>query len=237
MKLYPAIDLHDGMAVRLYKGDYNQVTQYGDPVTQALKFKEMGATFLHVVDLDGAKDGSFKNLEALKRIVNDAKIDVELGGGIRSLEQIDTLLNIGVKRVILGSSALNLDFVKSAVDKYGSDKIVVGIDCKNMKVATHGWLNTTDIDAIEFAKKLENIGIKTVIFTDIAKDGTLEGINTNQTKMLIDNTNLMVVASGGAKSLKDIENAKGIGCFGIILGKSLYSNQIDLKEAINKYED
>jgi phosphoribosylformimino-5-aminoimidazole carboxamide ribotide isomerase len=237
MKLYPAIDLHDGMAVRLYKGDYNQVTQYGDPVTQALKFKEMGATFLHVVDLDGAKDGSFKNLEALKRIVNDAKIDVELGGGIRSLEQIDTLLNIGVKRVILGSSALNLDFVKSAVDKYGSDKIVVGIDCKNMKVATHGWLNTTDIDAIEFAKKLENIGIKTVIFTDIAKDGTLEGINTNQTKMLIDNTNLMVVASGGAKSLNDIERAKEIGCYGIILGKSLYSNQIDLKEAISKYED
>jgi len=237
MKLYPAIDLHEGKAVRLYKGDYDQVTTYGDPVTQAKKFKEEGATFLHVVDLDGAKDGSFKNLEALKRIITEAKIDCELGGGIRSISQIDTLLNIGVKRVILGSSALNLDFVKEAVDKYGSEKIVVGIDCKNMKVATHGWLNTTDIDAIEFAKKLESIGIKTIIFTDIAKDGTLEGINTNQTKMLIDNTNLDVVASGGAKSLKDIENAKSIGCYGIILGKSLYSNQIDLKEAIEKYED
>ena len=154
MKLYPAIDLHDGKAVRLYKGDYDQVTTYGDPVSQALKFKEQGATFLHVVDLDGAKDGSFKNLEALKRIINEAKIDCELGGGIRSLSQIDTLLNIGVKRVILGSSALNLEFIKEAVSKYGSEKIVVGIDCKNMKVATHGWLNTTDIDAIEFAKKL-----------------------------------------------------------------------------------
>ena len=237
MKLYPAIDLHDGMAVRLYKGDYNQVTQYGEPVLQAKKFKEMGATFLHVVDLDGAKAGNFKNLEALKKIINEAKIDVELGGGIRSLEQIDVLLNIGVKRVILGSSALNLDFVKEAINKYGSDKIVVGIDCKNMKVATHGWLNTTDIDAIDFAKKLENIGVKTIIFTDIAKDGTLEGINTNQTKMMIDNTNLDVVASGGAKSLNDIKNAKEIGCFGIILGKSLYDNQIDLKEAILKYED
>ena len=237
MKLYPAIDLHDGMAVRLYKGDYNQVTEYGEPVVQAKKFKEMGATFLHVVDLDGAKAGNFKNLEALKKIINEAKIDVELGGGIRSLEQIDVLLNIGVKRVILGSSALNLEFVKSAIDKYGSDKIVVGIDCKNMKVATHGWLNTTDIDAIDFAKKLENIGIKTIIFTDIAKDGTLEGINTNQTKMIIDNTNLDVVASGGAKSLNDIKAAKEIGCFGIILGKSLYDNQIDLKEAILKYED
>ncbi|MBQ9900084.1 MAG: 1-(5-phosphoribosyl)-5-[Acholeplasmatales bacterium] len=237
MKLYPAIDLHDGMAVRLYKGDYNQVTQYGDPVTQAKKFKKMGATFLHVVDLDGAKAGNFKNLEALKNIIDIAKIDVELGGGIRTIDQIDVLLNIGVKRVILGSSALNLDFVKEAINKYGSSKIVVGIDCKNMKVATHGWLNTTDIDAIEFAKKLEEIGVKTIIFTDIAKDGTLEGINVNQTKMMVDNTNLDIVASGGAKSMNDIKNAKEIGCFGIILGKSLYDNQIDLKEAILKYED
>ena len=237
MKLYPAIDLHDGMAVRLYKGDYNQVTQYGDPVTQAKKFKEMGATFLHVVDLDGAKAGNFKNLEALKNIIDIAKIDVELGGGIRTIDQIDVLLNIGVKRVILGSSALNLDFVKEAITKYGSSKIVVGIDCKNMKVATHGWLNTTDIDAIEFAKKLEEIGVKTIIFTDIAKDGTLEGINVNQTKMMVDNTNLDIVASGGAKSMNDIKNAKEIGCFGIILGKSLYDNQIDLKEAILKYEE
>ena len=237
MKLYPAIDLHDGMAVRLYKGDYNQVTQYGDPVTQAKKFKEMGATFLHVVDLDGAKAGNFKNLEALKKIIDIAKIDVELGGGIRTIDQIDVLLKIGVKRVILGSSALNLDFVKEAITKYGSSKIVVGIDCKNMKVATHGWLNTTDIDAIEFAKKLEEIGVKTIIFTDIAKDGTLEGINVNQTKMMVDNTNLDIVASGGAKSMNDIKNAKEIGCFGIILGKSLYDNQIDLKEAILKYED
>ncbi len=237
MKLYPAIDLHEGKAVRLYKGDYDKVTTYGDPVMQAKKFKEEGATFLHVVDLDGAKAGNFLNLEALKGIINEAKIDCELGGGIRTIEQIETLLNIGVKRVILGSSALNLDFVKEAVNKFGSDKIVVGIDCKNMKIATHGWLNETDIDAIDFAKKLENIGIKTIIFTDIAKDGTLEGINANQTKMLIDNTKLDIIASGGAKSLADIDKAKEIGCYGIILGKSLYSNQIDLKEAILKYED
>jgi phosphoribosylformimino-5-aminoimidazole carboxamide ribotide isomerase len=236
MKLYPAIDLHDGKCVRLYKGDYNQVTEYGDPVPQAKKWKDMGATFLHLVDLDGAKDGGFKNLEAVKAILSTG-IDAELGGGIRSLEQIDVLLSIGIKRVILGSSALNLDFVKDAVNKFGSDKIVVGIDCKNMKIATHGWLNETDIDAIDFAKKLENIGIKTIIFTDIAKDGTLEGINANQNKMLIDNTKLDIIASGGAKSLADIEKAKEIGCYGIILGKSLYSNQIDLKEAILKYED
>ena len=233
MKLYPAIDLHEGKAVRLFKGDYNQVTDYGDPKTQALKWKEAGATFLHLVDLDGAKDGGFKNLEAVKAILSTG-IDAELGGGIRSLEQIDVLLSIGIKRVILGSSALNLDFVKQAIDKYGSDKIVVGIDCKNMMVATHGWLNTSNIEATDFANKLKNIGVKTIIFTDIAKDGTLTGISVESTKKLVE-TGLDIVASGGAKSLDDIKIAEEIGCEGIILGKSIYNGNIDLKEAINKF--
>ena len=233
MKLYPAIDLHEGKAVRLFKGDYNQVTDYGDPKSQALKWKEAGATFLHLVDLDGAKDGGFKNLEAVKAILSTG-IDAELGGGIRSLEQIDVLLSIGIKRVILGSSALNLDFVKQAIDKYGSDKIVVGIDCKNMMVATHGWLNTSDIEATDFAQKLKNIGVKTIIFTDIAKDGTLTGISVESTKKMVE-TGLDIVASGGAKSLDDIKIAEEIGCEGIILGKSIYNGNIDLKEAINKF--
>ena len=233
MKLYPAIDLHEGKAVRLFKGDYNQVTDYGDPKAQALKWKEAGATFLHLVDLDGAKDGGFKNLEAVKAILSTG-IDAELGGGIRSLEQIDVLLSIGIKRVILGSSALNLDFVKQAIDKYGSDKIVVGIDCKNMMVATHGWLNTSNIEATDFANKLKNIGVKTIIFTDIAKDGTLTGISVESTKKMVE-TGLDIVASGGAKSLDDIKIAEEIGCEGIILGKSIYNGNIDLKEAINKF--
>ena len=233
MKLYPAIDLHEGKAVRLFKGDYNQVTDYGDPKAQALKWKEAGATFLHLVDLDGAKDGGFKNLEAVKAILSTG-IDAELGGGIRSIEQIDVLLSIGIKRVILGSSALNLDFVKQAIDKYGSDKIVVGIDCKNMMVATHGWLNTSDIEATDFANKLKNIGVKTIIFTDIAKDGTLTGISVESTKKMVE-TGLDIVASGGAKSLDDIKIAEEIGCEGIILGKSIYNGNIDLKEAINKF--
>ena len=233
MKLYPAIDLHEGKAVRLFKGDYNQVTDYGDPKAQALKWKEAGATFLHLVDLDGAKDGGFKNLEAVKAILSTG-IDAELGGGIRSLEQIDVLLSIGIKRVILGSSALNLDFVKEAIDKYGSDKIVVGIDCKNMMVATHGWLNTSNIEATDFANKLKNIGVKTIIFTDIAKDGTLTGISVESTKKMVE-TGLDIVASGGAKSLDDIKIAEEIGCEGIILGKSIYNGNIDLKEAINKF--
>ncbi len=237
MKLYPAIDLHDGKCVRLYKGDYNQVTEYGDPVTQAKKWKSLGATYLHLVDLDGAKEGKSLNLESVERIIKEVDIKVELGGGIRTISHIENILSIGVDRVILGSSALNLEFVKEAISKFGSDKIVVGIDCKNMKVATRGWLDVSEIDAIDFAKKLKAIGVKTIIFTDIAKDGTLEGINANQTKMLIDETNLDVVASGGAKSINDIIKAKEINAYGIILGKSIYSGAIDLKEAILKFED
>lgn len=237
MKLYPAIDLHNGKCVRLYKGDYNEVTEYGEPLEMALKWKSLGATFLHLVDLDGAKDGYSINLESVKKIIDEAKIDVELGGGIRSLEQIENILNLGVKRVILGSSALNLEFVKQAIDKFGSDKIVIGIDCKNMMVATHGWLNVSNIYAIDFAKMLKKIGVKTIIFTDIAKDGTLEGINLEQTKKLIDETNLDIIASGGAKTNLDIKKAKEIGAYGIILGKSIYSGSIDLKEAIKEFED
>jgi len=237
MKLYPAIDLHDGKCVRLYKGDYNQVTEYGDPVTQAKKWKDMGATFLHLVDLDGAKEGYSLNLDSVKRIIKEVKIDVELGGGIRNIKHIENILSIGVNRVILGSSALNLDFVEEAINKFGSDKIVVGIDCKNMKVATHGWLAVTEIDAVDFALKLKKKGVKTIIFTDIAKDGTLEGINVNQTKKMVLETGLDIIASGGAKTLNDIKNAKEIGCYGIILGKSIYSGSIDLVEAIKEYED
>ena len=237
MKIFPAIDLHEGKAVRLYKGDYNLVTTYGNPVEMAKKFKDMGATFLHLVDLDGAKEGKSLNLDAVKAIINEVQIDCELGGGIRSMNQIEELLNIGLKRVILGSIALNLDFVKEAILKFGSDKIVIGIDCKNKMVATHGWLKDTNIDYIEFALKLKALGIKTIIFTDISKDGTLEGINVSQTKDLIDATGLEIVASGGAKSEADVKNAKDIHASGIILGKSIYSGEINLEEIIKKYED
>ena len=237
MKIYPAIDLHNGEAVRLYKGDYDKVTLYGNPVLQAKKFKEDGATFLHVVDLDGAKEGKSLNLEAVKKIIDEVKIDIELGGGIRTISQIEYLLNLGIKRVILGSVALNIDFVKEAIDKFGSEKIVIGLDCKNKMIATHGWLNDTNINYIDYALKLKEVGVKTIIFTDISKDGTLEGINGNQTKDLIEATNLDIVASGGAKSKEDVKNAKEIGCFGIILGKSIYSNQINLKEIIEEFED
>ncbi len=237
MKIFPAIDLHNGRAVRLYKGDYNQVTDYGNPLEVAKRWKSLGATFLHLVDLDGAKEGKSLNLESVEKIIKEVDIKVELGGGIRTISHIENILSIGVDRVILGSSALTLEFVKEAINKFGRDKIVVGIDCKNMMVATRGWLDVSEINAIDFAKKLKGIGVKTIIFTDIAKDGTLEGINELQTKMLIDETKLDVVASGGAKSINDIIKAKEIGAYGIILGKSIYSNAINLEEAIRLFED
>ncbi len=236
MKIFPAIDLHNGRAVRLYKGDYNQVTDYGNPLEVAKRWKALGATFLHLVDLDGAKEGNSLNLAAVKEIIDNVDIKLELGGGIRTEAQVDDLLKLGLDRVIIGSKALDLDFVKRLIDKHGSEKIVVGIDSRNMLISTHGWLDMTDINAVDFANKLKAIGVKTIIFTDISKDGTLEGINVNQTKMMVE-TGLSIIASGGAKALSDIESAKNIGCGGIILGKSIYNGDIDLKLAIEKYED
>ena len=236
MKIYPAIDLHNGRAVRLYKGDYNQVTDYGDPLEVAKRWKDLGATFLHLDELDGAKVGNSLNLKAVKEIKENVDIKVELGGGIRELSQIEELLNYGLDRVIIGSKALDLEFVKNAIDKFGSDKIVIGIDSRNMLISTHGWLDMTDINAKAFALKLKEIGVKHIIFTDISKDGTLEGINLAQTKEMV-STGLNIIASGGAKSLDDIKNAKEIGCSGIILGKSIYNKDIDLKVAIEKFED
>lgn len=237
MKLYPAIDLLNKRCVRLYKGEYSQVTDYGDPVEMAKKWKAMGATFLHLVDLDGAKEGRSCNLDVVEAIIKEAKIDVELGGGIRNMEKIEEILNLGVKRVILGSIALkNPEIVKEAIKKFGSERIVVGVDTKNFKVATNGWIESSDVDALEFSKLLEKHGVKYIIFTDISKDGTLSGINREQTKTLIDNTNINIIASGGVKSIEDLRVADEIGCEGIIIGKAMYEGTIDLREAIKEFK-
>ncbi len=236
MKIYPAIDLHNGRAVRLYKGDYNQVTDYGNPLEVARKWKAAGASFLHLVDLDGAKEGNSLNLKAVKEIIDNVDIKLELGGGIREESQVEELLKLGLDRVIIGSKALDLDFVKRLIDKQGGDKIVVGLDSRNMLISTHGWLDMTDINAYDFALKLKEIGVKNIIFTDISKDGTLDGINVKQTELMV-SSGVTIIASGGAKSLDDIKAAKEIGCGGIILGKSIYNGDIDLKIAIEKFED
>lgn len=236
MNLYPAIDLHDGKCVRLYKGDYNAVTEYGDPVSMAKKWEACGAKLIHLVDLDGALVGNEKNLDVVKKIISAINIDVELGGGIRSLEQIDKILSLGVKRVILGSIALKKpEVVKEAINKYGSERIVVGVDTKGFMVATDGWTKESDMDALTFCKMLEGIGVKYVIFTDIAKDGTLSGVNIEQTKKLVDNTNLNIIASGGVSSISDLTDVLNIGCEGVIIGKAIYNGNIDLKEAIKKF--
>ena len=236
MKIYPAIDLHNGRAVRLYKGDYNQVTDYGNPLEVAKRWKACGASFLHLVDLDGAKEGNSLNLSAVKEIIDSVDIKLELGGGIRELSQVDSLLDMGLDRVIIGSKALDLDFVKKLIAKHGSEKIVVGLDSRDMLISTHGWLDMTDINAYDFALKLKEIGVKHIIFTDISKDGTLDGINLKQTEKMV-SSGVNIIASGGAKSLDDIKFAKEIGCSGIILGKSIYNGDIDLKLAIEKFED
>lgn len=237
MKLYPAIDLLNKRCVRLYKGLYSQVTDYGDPVEMAMKWKSIGATFLHLVDLDGAKEGRSVNLDVVKNIIDKVGIDVELGGGIRTLDKIDEILSIGVKRVILGSAALkNPELVRKAIKKHGSERVVVGVDTKNFKVATNGWIESSDVDALDFAKSLEESGVKYIIFTDISKDGTLSGINVEQTKKLVDNTNINIIASGGVKTIDDLRDADSIGCEGIIIGKALYEGTIDLKKAIEEFK-
>ena len=236
MKIYPAIDLHLGKCVRLYKGDYNEVTDYGNPIEVAKKFKKLGATFLHIVDLDGAKEGSLINVDVVRRIIDEVKIDCEFGGGIRSLEQIKMLLNNNIKRVIIGSKALDLDFVDKAIKLFGSEKIVIGLDCENFIIKTNGWLEQSSINALDFALKLEALGVKTIIFTDISKDGTLDGINDEQIKRLVETTKIDIIASGGAKDITDIKKAQECGCKGIILGKSIYNNNIDLKQAIEEFE-
>ena len=237
MKLYPAIDLLNKRCVRLYKGLYDNVTDYGDPVEMAAKWKAMGATFLHLVDLDGAKEGRSVNLDVVKDLILKVGINVELGGGLRTLEKIDEVLSIGVSRVILGSAALkNPSLVVEAIKKHGAEKVVVGVDTKEFKVSINGWIEKSDVDALDFAKTLEKSGVKYIIFTDISKDGTLSGINVEQTKTLVDNTNINIIASGGVKTIEDLRAANKIGCEGIIIGKALYEGTIDLKKALEEFK-
>lgn len=233
MIILPAIDLKDGKCVRLYKGEFDKVEVVGnDPLKTAKSFKSAGAEIIHIVDLDGALNGKMVNLQKILEIVNEVDIKVEVGGGIRNIETVDLLLSKGVHRVILGSAALNnRAFLIKAVKKYG-DKIAVGIDAKNEKVAVDGWTKSSGIHYIEFAKDIEKIGVKTIIFTDISKDGTLEGPNLQQLKKLKENVSCNIIASGGIKDIEDIKNIAQMGLYGTIVGKAIYSLKVDLKSAI-----
>ena len=236
MLILPAIDLRGGNCVRLVKGDFKQETIYSEhPEEIALRWEEGGAEFLHVVDLDGALAGEPQNMDAIKQILQAVTIPVEVGGGIRSMESIDRLLSIGVSRVILGSVAVHKEeLVREACSAYGN-RIVVGIDVKKGIVATDGWEKSGGISAVELAKKLGAFGLETIIYTDISRDGTLSGVNVTETARLARTSGIKVIASGGVKSISDIEELKKRECdgiIGVIVGKSIYEGTLTLTEAI-----
>ena len=233
MLIYPAIDLFSGKAVRLFKGDYAQMTVYNEnPEEVALDFKNNGATHIHLVDLEGAKTGETPNLPTVVKIKKSTGLFCEIGGGIRSIEVIDRYISAGVDRVILGTAAVtNKGFVEEAVAKYG-DKIAVGIDIKNGLVAIKGWTETSDLDAFDFCEKMEKIGVKTVICTDISKDGAMQGTNHQLYRDLSNKFSLNIIASGGVSSIEDIEKLSALKLHGAIVGKAYYTGAINLKEAI-----
>lgn len=233
MEIFPAIDIKDKRVVRLLKGDYSQVTQYSTtPLEAAVSFESRGAKNLHMVDLDGAKDGTQANFDAVREVCENTSLYVEIGGGIRSMETIEKYLGVGVGRVILGTAALeDPDFLKSAIKTYG-EKIAVGVDAANSRVATRGWLNVSDTDSFEFCKKMRDEGVKSVIYTDISKDGTLSGTNMEAYKRLSLIEGLSITASGGITHIDEIKELSSMGIAAAILGKALYSSKIDLKEAL-----
>ena len=233
MKIFPAIDLIDGCAVRLVRGDYAQKTVYSAaPVEAALSFREAGAEYLHVVDLNGAKDGSTANFETIKEITSQSGLKTEVGGGIRTEDVICRYLEAGVFRVILGTAAVTSPaFTEAMVKKYG-DKIAVGVDIKDGMAAIKGWTELSSLNCFSFCRQLQDIGVKTVICTDISKDGLLAGTNLALYEQLSARFSIDFVASGGISSLQDIQTLKDMGMYGAILGKALYTGNIALQEAI-----
>lgn len=237
MIIFPAIDLKDGQCVRLTEGRFDQQTVFSDnPSEMAIRWQNEGAEYLHVVDLDGALEGKSKNLEAIKQILDVCKIPVQVGGGIRNKKAIEQMLALGVARVILGSIAVkDPEFVNAACKEYG-EKIVVGIDARDNEVAVEGWGSSGGIKADELAKQMAQVGVKRVIFTDIARDGTLSGVNVQATVSLAKASGLKIIASGGVTSLDDIVELKQHvkdGIEGAIVGKAIYTGALNLKNIIN----
>ena len=233
MLVIPAIDLKDGQAVRLYKGDYNQKTVYSNnPEELAKEFETMGAKWLHVVDLDGAKDGKCINLETIRKIKQTTNMSLELGGGIRNMETVALYLDeVGIDRVILGTASINdPQFLKEAISKYGAKKIVVGVDVKNGYVSTSGWLKTSDVPYLDFIKELEKIGVEYIVVTDISKDGTLQGPNFKMYEQIASVSKINFVVSGGIKDKQNILDVAKKDYYACIVGKAYYEGKVDLKE-------
>lgn len=233
MKIFPAIDLIDKKAVRLFKGDYNKMTVYSEnPIEIARDFENAGAKFIHLVDLEGAKDGTTPNIEIVKQIANETNLFTEIGGGIRNMGTVDKYLSAGVDRVILGTAAVkDEEFLKAALEKYG-EKIAVGVDIKDGKVAIKGWLEKSEYDCFEFCEKMQNLGVKTLICTDISKDGAMQGTNRQLYKDLMEKFSIDITASGGVSSMDDIKALREMDLYGAIIGKAYYIGAINLKEAL-----
>ena len=233
MIILPAIDLRGGKAVRLLRGEYDNMTVYGEnPVATAASFAEAGAKNLHVVDLDGALSGNTDNMETIKKIIAETKMNVEVGGGIRDEKRIYKYLSLGAERVILGTvAAENPAFAEEMVKKYGS-AIAVGADVKNGEIATHGWTKTTGTDINTFMKMMENMGVATVICTDVSRDGALMGTNMELYRALTEKYGVGIIASGGITAVDEVFALAKMGVYGAILGKAIYNGNIDLREAV-----
>ncbi|MBE6607297.1 MAG: 1-(5-phosphoribosyl)-5-[(5-phosphoribosylamino)methylideneamino]imidazole-4-carboxamide isomerase [Ruminococcaceae bacterium] len=233
MIIFPAIDLYEGKAVRLYKGDYAQLTVYDEnPINTAKKFVAEGATHIHMVDLEGARDGNTPNFETVKQIVTSTDLFVEIGGGIRDMETIDKYLSIGVGRVILGTAAVSSEgFVERAVAKYG-DKIAVGADIKDGEIAVKGWVEKSGVKSDDFFEKMQKIGVKTVICTDISRDGAMRGTNLELYKSLSEKYDMNIIASGGVSSMDDVIALRKMNVYGAIIGKAYYTGAIKLSDAL-----
>ena len=233
MLIFPAIDLYEKQAVRLFKGDYNRKTVYSnDPVSVARDFKKSGASHIHLVDLEGAKTGETPNFDVVCAIKRETGLFCEIGGGIRSIEVVEKYISAGLDRVILGTAAVtNEGFVQEAVEKYG-EKIAVGIDIKDGFAAIKGWTESSGIDAFEFCERMEKIGVRTLICTDISKDGAMVGTNRELYKKLSEKFSVDIVASGGVSSINDVKALRKLGIYGAIIGKAYYTKAVDLGEAI-----
>lgn len=238
MHILPAIDLYGKKAVRLLKGDYNNMTVYSDtPETVAADFKNQGASFIHIVDLEGARDGTTPNIDVVKNIIKSSGLFAEVGGGVRSVECIEKYLKAGARRVILGTAAVtDKAFLRDAVSRFG-DKIAVGVDVKDSFVAIKGWTENSGVECFDFCREIANIGVKTVICTDISRDGAMRGANIEMYHRLSESFSLNIIASGGVSTLDDVRRLKEMNIYGAIIGKAYYTGAFLLRDAIAEAEE
>ena len=233
MLIFPAIDLYEGKAVRLYKGDYEQMTVYSDsPIELVEDFVEQGAKYLHLIDLEGAKTGQTPNLELIRDIRALSPLFTQVGGGIRSMDTVEAYLSAGVDRVILGTAAVTDPvFLEDAIKEFG-DRIAVGADIKNGYIAISGWTESSGIDAFSFCRRMQDLGVKTLICTDISRDGAMQGTNRNLYRTLTRRHNMNIIASGGVSTIEDLRALREMEVYGAVIGKAYYTKAVDLREAI-----